>query len=142
MSPSPAMPFQEQLIYKLAALDASVQSGFRRLDDRIERIQSDLHDSQMNVNDRINRLDNEVQAGFLRKRTRLDALEKDVMHRHEIQAEIDKVCHRLDLGKDRLEQIERWQGKIVAQGAVVLAVLAIFWTFFSPAIRHMFGIPG
>ena len=75
-SPSHQMNITEQLLYKIAALDASVQSGFRRIDEKMDRFQTDLHDSQISTNDRINNLDKEMNEAILRKRTRIDKLEE------------------------------------------------------------------
>lgn len=91
-TPSPLMTLHEQLIYKLAALDASMQSGFRRLDEKMDRFQSDLHDSQIEVNDRINQLRSETDATVLREHTRINALEiKQENQCKNIQSQVDEL---------------------------------------------------
>ena len=67
----------EQLLYKIASLDTAVQQGFRRLDERMDRFQNDLHENQITTNDRINELDKEFREAIAFKRTRIDNLVKD-----------------------------------------------------------------
>lgn len=117
-SPSVYLSMTEQLLYKIAALDASVQSGFRRIDEKMDRFQTDLHESQINLNDRINQLDKEFGEAILFKRQRIDALEK------------------------RINELENAISTAKAQFAAGALVVTIIWTLFGPAIRHVFGIPG
>lgn len=117
----------EQLMYKLAALDAAVQGGFRRLDEKMDRFQSDLHDSQIATNDRINELDKEVTARFEFKRQRIDNMIKE--------ADVSRA--RTD---DRLVALETWRQVALAQVGVAMTVVAIIWVVLAPSIRALLGI--
>lgn len=128
-SPSHYYTVTEQLLYKIAALDASVQQGFRRIDEKMDRFQTDLHESQIAVNDRINRLDKETAEAFLRKRQRLD----------QIEAKERKRCEEVD---ERFTKIETWQSVSKAQVALLLMGITVIWVIFAPTIRHIFGLPG
>ena len=108
----------EQLMYKIAALDASVQAGFRRLDEKMDRFQSDLHDSQIHNNDRINRLDKETAEKFALKKARVDAL------------------------TDRMNSTETWQKVAMAKVGVITGSISLFLVFFAPTIRNILGIAG
>jgi hypothetical protein len=108
----------EQLMVKLASLSASVDQGFRRLDEKMNRFQTDLHDSQIVTNDRINKLASETSERFTLKRARLDAQD------------------------DRLNRIETWQAVAMAKVSALVAASAIVLTLFAPAIRHALGVPG
>jgi len=112
-SPSPLMSMHEQLIYKIAALDASMQSGFRRLDEKMDRFQTDLHDNQIETNDRINRLESETTAHFLLKRQRIDALEK------------------------RMGETETWQKIAVARTAGAMGIVTVFWLLFGRFVQDL-----
>lgn len=116
-TPSEYMTMNDQLLYKLAALDASMNAGFRRLDEKMDRFQSDLHDSQIAANDRINTLDKDMTEQFAFKRARLDKL------------------------TDRVTAVETWQRVSMARVAVALSVILILWTVFGPAVRTALGLP-
>jgi hypothetical protein len=111
------MTMNDQLLYKLAALDASMAAGFRRLDEKMDRFQSDLHDSQIAANDRINQLDKEVTEQFAFKRARIDKIET------------------------RIGDVETWQKVSMARVAVALSIILILWTVFGPAVRSAIGLP-
>lgn len=115
-------------MYKLASLDAAVQAGFRRLDEKMDRFQNDLHDSQLQINDRINNLDKETAAVLLAKRIKIEAIEAEG---RKAKAEVDK----------RLVNIETWQQVAMAKVGVMLTVLTIIWIGLAPAIRNILGIP-
>lgn len=128
-SPSVYLSMTEQLLYKIAALDASVQQGFRRIDEKMDRFQTDLHDSQIATNDRINTLDKEMNDAILRKRQRIDKIEETMREQ----------CHK---DNSRMTEIETWQ-KVLTARATLAGGLALFaWTFIAPYIRHIFGLGG
>lgn len=108
----------EQLMVKLASLDASVQAGFRRLDEKMDRFQTDLHDSQLATNDRINLLDKEMNERFAIKRARDDSQDR------------------------RLVDIETWQHVAMAKVGIIVATASIALTLLAPTVRHILGIAG
>jgi hypothetical protein len=117
--PSGPLSVEMQLITKLASLESAVSAGFRRLDEKMDRFQNDLHDSQIATNDRINNLDKETTASFALKRARIDAAEK------------------------RLNTLETWTQVAMAKISVVTTVIAIVWIVAAPTIRNILGIsPG
>lgn len=107
-----------QLMSKLAGLESTVLEGFRRLDEKMERLQTDLHDSQINTNDRINALDKEFSDAVIRKRERIDTLEK------------------------RVVDIETWQAVAIAKVTVIMGVITALAMMFAPTVRHILGITG
>lgn len=107
----------DQLMVKLAALGASVESGFRRLDEKMDRFQTDLHDAQLATNDRINALDKETAEAFAHKRSRIDDLNK------------------------RIHTIETWQAVAMAKVGAIVAAASIALTLFGPSIRVALGVP-
>lgn len=117
-SPSAYMTMNEQLMYKLAALDASVQSGFRRLDEKMDRFQTDLHENQIETNDRINRLEHETKDTFAFKRQRIDALTL------------------------RVAALETWQKISMARVAILVGAVSFLWVLVAPAVRQFFGLGG
>lgn len=127
ISPSVVMNMTEQLLYKIAALDASVQSGFRRIDEKMDRFQTDLHESQINLNDRINQLDKEFGEAILFKRQRIDKLEE--RQREQCEA----INHRIS-------QVETWQKILTARMTLAGGVVVAVWTFVAPVIRNAFGL--
>jgi DNA anti-recombination protein RmuC len=138
VSPSVYMSMTEQLLYKIAALDASVNQGFRRIDERLDRVQTDLHESQVTINNRISELDKEFSEDILRKRQRIDDLEKRILA---MKAEAEERYRvRCELTDRRINDIETWQKVIVGKASIVLTLGFAFWTVFAPTIRHFFGI--
>lgn len=135
-TPSPFMSLPEQLIYKIAALDAAVQSGFRRLDEKMDRFQSDLHENQIETNDRINRLESSVDARFLLKRSRIDAVEKRLNAIDSIERRIVSV----DNLETKIEALENWKTAIVAKFSGILVVLFAAWAVFGNQIRTFIGV--
>src|SRR3982751_1233524 len=83
-SPSPDLPLREQFLYRFSALEEAVRSGFRRLDERMDRIQTEIHDRTLEINDRQKQFEIEVNERFLIKRTNIDKL------------------------KDRVQELETW----------------------------------
>jgi dGTP triphosphohydrolase len=115
-SPSRYMTINEQLMYKLAALDASMQSGFRRLDEKMDRFQTDLHQSQIETNDRINELDKEFTEAIAFRRITTEAVSQ------------------------RVSELEIWSKVLMARIAVGITVLALLWTVFAPTVQHWIGV--
>lgn len=126
-SPSEHLTMNEQLMYKLAALDAAVQGGFRRLDEKMDRFQSDLHDSQITTNDRISTLDKEFAAAIALKRARIDGLVKES---EGVKREIE----------NRIIALETWKHVVVAKMTVAVTGIIALWTFVAPTIRNVLGI--
>lgn len=137
VSPS-TIVLQDQLLYKLASLDASVQSGFRRLDEKMDRLQTDMHDRHIEMNDRINQLDKETAESFLRKRERMDRIEEWI--RREKQEGLQRYEERCNTTDKRLNDIETWQKVLLARVGVAVTALVVIWTLLGPSIRNLLGI--
>ncbi len=117
----------EQLMYKLASLDAAVTGGFRRLDEKMDRFQSDLHDTQMQTNDRIGQLDKEFAAAIAAKRTRIDGL---VQEGQTARKEVEK----------RITDLETWKHVLVAKMTVACTAVIAVWTVLAPTVREFLGV--
>lgn len=117
----------EQLMYKLASLDAAVTGGFRRLDEKMDRFQTDLHESQIGTNDRINKLDKQFGEAIAAKRARIDGLVRD-----------GDVAKRLL--EDRLVQLETFRHVAMAKISVGMSAIALVWIVLAPTIRNFMGI--
>jgi hypothetical protein len=128
---NPATPSEfslgSQLLYRVASLDSTVQQGFRRVDEGMDRLRSDFHEAQLATNDRINNLDKEMHETFALKRARIDGL---VEKGNVSKAEIDK----------RLVELETWKAVAVAKISVLIGILFIAWTFLAPTLRNLLGI--
>jgi hypothetical protein len=116
-TPSPDLPLREQFLYRFSALEEAVRSGFRRLDERMDRLQSELHDRHLEVNDRVSSLEHEFHETIAFKRQRIDGLEK------------------------RIIDLETWSKVVTARFAVILAVITVVWTIVAPVIRAAIGVP-
>lgn len=125
-TPSPLMTLHEQLIYKLAALDASMQSGFRRLDEKMDRFQSDLHNSQLEVNDRINKLKSEMDATFLHKHNRIDTIE----------VSREAQCKTL---QGQIDELKNWKTVLTTRMAMVGFGAFAVWAVIGQPIQNLFS---
>lgn len=105
------------IVSKLAILEVSLNEGFRRLDEKMSRFQSDLHDNQVAVTLRITELDKEVNNKFAIKRTKLEVLDH------------------------RVNDIETWQKVAMAKVTVLVGAASIILTLFAPTFRHILGVP-
>lgn len=127
-TPSTHLALNEQLMYKLASLDAAVQMGFRRLDEKMDRFQNDLHENQITTNDRISELDKEFNRMFEFKRARIDGLVKE--------GQIYK-----EMLEKRLTEIETWQKVSTARIGILMGAIVTVWTFIAPTLRDLLGVP-
>jgi len=93
----------------------------------MDRFQTDLHDSQIATNDRINRLDKETNEALLRKRARVDKLEETQRAN----------CHEIN---ERIHQVESWQKVLTARMTLAGGAIVVIWTFVAPVIRTAFGL--
>lgn len=118
----------EQLLYKIASLDSAVQSGFRRIDENIERIRTDLHDSQLRTNDKVNEVDKRVTADIVHICNRLDTKDR------EGRILVEKY-------NDRMHAVETWQKVAMARASIIGAAIVIVWTFVAPTLRAVLGVP-
>lgn len=116
-SPSPDLPLREQFLYRFSALEEAVRSGFRRIDERMDRMQTELHDRHIEINDRVTVIDRETREQFAFKRARIDAL------------------------TERVSALETWSKVVTARFAVLLAVVTVAWTILAPFIRSALGVP-
>ncbi len=126
-SPSEYLTMNEQLMYKLASLDAAVQGGFRRLDEKMDRFQSDLHESQIATNDRISELDKEFTAAIAAKRARIDTLVKE--------GDIVRSGY-----EKRIVELETWQKVVMAKIGLMVSGVTAAWVLAAPTIRSFLGI--
>ena len=115
-TPSDNISLNEQLLYRIASLDASVREGFRRVDERLDRFQSDLHENQIASIQRINEVDTDLQKFKEFKRLRVDALQ------------------------DRITSLESWKTAVMARVGVMITAVAIIWTVLGPTLRAALGI--
>jgi dGTP triphosphohydrolase len=115
-TPSEYMTMNDQLLYKLAALDASMNAGFRRLDEKMDRFQTDLHNSQIMMTDRLSELDKEVTANLVIKQGMIEA------------------------NRDRIINLETSNKVLMARFAVAMAAILVVWTVFGPILRHAIGL--
>lgn len=125
--PQEYLTMNEQLMYKLASLDQAVQGGFRRLDEKMDRFQHDLHEGQIQTNDRISELDKEFTAAIRAKRERIDGLVKES---EIVKAEYTK----------RLIALETWREVAVAKVSLLITVMGAVWVFAAPTIRDLLHI--
>jgi hypothetical protein len=109
---SPLLNLHEQLIYKIAQLDASMQMGFRRLDEKMDRFQNDLHENQIETNNRMNKLENEVALHVNTRNLLIEAVE------------------------GRVGKLETWQAVATAKVSVALAVVIVAWAAFGTAVQN------
>lgn len=116
-SPSPDLPLREQFLYRFSALEEAVRSGFRRIDERMDRMQTELHDRHIEINDRVTIIDRETREQFAFKRARIDAL------------------------SERLTALETWSKVVTARFAVLLGVVTVVWTIVAPFLRNILGVP-
>jgi hypothetical protein len=116
-TPSPDLPLREQFLYRFSALEEAVRSGFRRLDERMDRIQTEIHDRQLEVNTRLNDIEKDFRENLAFKRARIDKLEM------------------------RISELETWSKVVTARFAVILAVVTVVWTLIAPVLRNMIGVP-
>lgn len=126
ISPS-SFGITEQLLYKIAALDASVQGGFKRLDEKMDRFQTELHDQQISTNDRINDLDREFRETISFKRQRIDRL-------------VESVQENKDTTNKRITEIETWQRVLMARAGIAFTVFMGIWTLLAPTFRTWLGV--
>lgn len=117
----------EQVLYRVASLDSTVQQGFRRVDENIERLRSDFHDAQLATNDRINNIDKEFREAIAFKRARIDSL---VAKGEETRQAYEK----------RLVALETWSKVVTAKVAVIMGVITFVAMLLAPTIRHMLGV--
>jgi hypothetical protein len=115
-TPSPDLPLREQFLYRFSALEEAVRSGFRRLDERMDRFQTEIHDRHIEVNTRITHLEVDTREQFAFKRQRVDGLEK------------------------RVAELETWSKVVTARFAVLLAVVTVAWTVLAPFLRNIIGV--
>ena len=115
-TPSDNISLNEQLLYRIASLDASVREGFRRVDERLDRFQSDLHENQIASINRINEVDTDLQKFKEFKRLRVDGIEK------------------------RVGELETWTKVMMARVGILITGVAIIWTVLGPTIRAVLGI--
>jgi len=127
-SPSRAMSIEDQFLYRFSALEESVRSGFRRMDENFNRMQAEIHDRDLAVHSRITEVEKEMRDQFSFKRARIDRL---VSEGAIARKEIEK----------RITELETWSKVLTARFAVILAVVTVVWTLAAPLIRGLIGIP-
>lgn len=118
---------QEQVIAKLSSLEASMSSGFRRLDEKMDRFQSDLHNTTIDTNAKIAALDKEIANKFEFKRKRIDAL----------VASGETVKEKLEA---RINVLETWKQVVLGKIAALVTVLTGVWILLAPTIRQIMGV--
>lgn len=118
---------QEQIISKLASLETNVSTGFKHLDEKMSRFQTDLHKSQLDAAEKIADLDKEFTAKMEFKRAKIDTL---VANGETVKSNIER----------RLIDIETWQKVVMARVGLIAGSATVVFTLLGPTIRQLFGI--
>jgi chromosome segregation ATPase len=121
-SPSSVLAVENQLIYKIAAMEATISNSLRRLDEKFDRLQLDLHDRYADLSKDIGMLSGRVESHEQAIQNVKDKARED------IASEAGKVA-------DRVDALERWKTAVVTRFSVVCAVIMLFWALFGRSIQ-------
>lgn len=138
-TPSPMVSFDNQIVYRLGTLEATISNSLRRLDEKFDRLQSELHDRHVESTAALTALSHSVDNRFALKRTRIDGIQKElneVKNKAEVVAEakseVDKLC-------DRMDRAEKWQTILTTRISVIGGTVILLWTIFGDYVRQAIG---
>lgn len=127
-TPDQAMSLNDQFIYRFSALEETVRSGFRRVDENLNRLTNDLHDRHIEINDRISKLDKEFSEALV------------TMEKKNTEALAFKRA-RIDGVTQRVSDLETWSKVLTARLSIAFGAVLCVWTVIAPYIRNVLGVP-
>jgi len=136
-----SMGMESQLVYKIASLESTITNSLRRLDEKFDRLLSEVHDRHVEVNQHIIRLESETKARFELKRSRIDSMEKDLAKqsdhiKDEFERRMDAVTK--ELCKD-IAELKQWRTVVVTRmGMVGVGAFAV-WAIIGQPIQDLAG---
>jgi hypothetical protein len=138
------MAMENQLVYKLASLESTISNSLRRIDEKIDRMQTDMHARHMESAQEMSRFASSVENRLTLKRARMDGFEKDLhdfkntLALATLKAKDDAqtlVNIKFNDLNSRLDGVEDWQTKMTVRGSMALGGVVIAWTLFGKAFQ-------
>lgn len=135
---------EHQLVYKIASLEATISNSLRRLDEKFDRMQTELHDRHIEAAQQMTALAASVDSRFTIKRNRIDNVEKDIIKLRnelvkEIETETDKVDAHARAEREaickRVETLEHWKTVTTTRAGLALGAIVVFWSLFGDSVQ-------
>lgn len=111
--------FENQMIYRLASLEATVTTSLRRIDEKIDSFQKDFHQKHTNQEAKVAAIDAKLEAHKEANREAFLVLE--------------------DKYDERIKNLEFFKKELVAKAMAVAAVIGLAWAVFGDAIQSSVG---
>lgn len=148
-TPSPGMAMENQLVYKIASLESALSNSLRRLDEKLDRMQTELHDRHVESAQELSRFASSVESRLTLKRARMDALEREL---HDIRNTITVssikavgdakalVDQKFETLCTKIDKVEEWQTKTTIRGSMLAGGIVVAWTLFGRAIQDWLAV--
>jgi chaperonin cofactor prefoldin len=145
---TPLLALENQLVYKIASLEATISNSLRRLDEKFDRLQTELHDRHIDTSNQIATLASSVESRLTLKRARMDAFEREIqVVKEDARKDCEQTAEKLETKIEvcnkeydkRLTDLEKWQAIIITRGATIGAGILIVWAVFGQYVQDFFG---
>ena len=111
--------FENQMIYRLASLEATVTNSLKRIDEKIDGFQKEFHHKHTNQEAKTAALEAKLEA----------TKENNRLMWEQVRGEYD----------DRITKLEFFKTELVAKAMAVAAVIGLGWAVFGDLIQNTMG---
>lgn len=116
----PGPTFEDQMVYRLASLEATLSTSLRRIDEKIDNFQKDFHHRDTNR-----------AAAQAALEARFEAA-KEVTN-----LSINNLKDELD---DRVKKLEFFRVELLSKAVGISVIVGLIWVVFGDTVRGALGI--
>ena len=147
-SPSQQMGMEAQLIYKIASLESTMSNSLRRLDEKFDRLLSEIHDRHVETTQYVMKMETELKGRLDMKRLKIENLEKEVAKRaqeveQEAERKIDEKHKEIEKKNEALikdiEELKHWRTVVVARMSMIGVGAFAIWAIIGQPIQNLVG---
>jgi hypothetical protein len=116
----PGPSIESQIIYRLASLEATVNTSLRNIDDKLDTLTRDFHHKDVNRATQIAALDTRITATKELFEKRLEENKEQI--------------------NQRVTKLEFFRTELLSKSMAVAAVVGLIWVVFGDAAKKLIGV--
>lgn len=116
----PGPSLESQIIFRLASLEATVNTSLHNINEKLDNLQKDFHHKDVNRATQITAVD-----------TRLSSEVKQIYER------IDRNSEQVN---NRITKLEFFKTEILAKATAAAAVVGLIWVMFGDVVKQLVGV--
>ncbi len=136
---SPSMyTFENQLIYRLASLEATLTNSLKRIDEKIDRYQTDANQKYTDNAAQIARVAAVLETHKEATRAERDKIREDI-EKEKLAAARRLEEHKIEFQK-KIDPIESWRRETMTRVSLIAGLITVGWVLFGDVVQKVLGV--